>query len=144
MQRMIGLPVILGQKKVGLISDVRLTPNGQELSGLMVRSGLSGPKWVAREHIRILGGVSVLADAPVGRVPGGVGCRLGQVCDTSGLKLGSVTDVWIDPESFRVLAIEVSNGPLDDLLEGRVWIRRFSVQPENGRVLVPCGEKKLQ
>ena len=53
-----------------------------------------------------------------------------------------MTDVFLNPETRRVTALEVSLGLVEELRHGRSLIRDFVVQPvprEPGQVLVPCG-----
>ena len=61
--------------------------------------------------------------------------RLGRVQDTSGIRLGTVTDALINPETLEVEALEISNGPLDDLLHGRWLANDFVLRPpqDNGK-----------
>ncbi len=134
-QGLIGLPVIRGGKTVGLLEQAVLEESGKKLRGIIVREGIGGAKWVERENIQTVGGVSVLISGELKRPPKEAGFRLGRVQDTSGLRLGTVTDALINPETLEVEALEISNGPLDDLLHGR-WLANDFVlrQPQdNGK-----------
>ena len=89
-----------------------------------------------------IGGVSALAKGPAGKLPKDADFALTSVNDASGLLLGRVTDVFLNPETRRVTALEVSLGMVEELRHGRSLIRDFVVQPvprEPGQVLVPCG-----
>lgn len=57
------------------------------------------------------------------------------VLDTSGERLGWVTDALIDEETGQVLQLEVSQGIVDDFLQGRIHVRDFTMRP-NGVVAV--------
>ncbi len=131
-QGLIGLPVIRSGKTVGLLEQAVLAESGKKLQGIIVREGIGGAKWVDRENIQTIGGVSVLISGELKRPPKEAGFRLGRVQDTSGLRLGTVTDALINPETLEVEALEISNGPVDDLLHGR-WLANDFVlrQPQN-------------
>lgn len=120
-QGLIGLPVIRGGKTVGLLEQAVLEESGKKLRGIIIREGLGGAKWVDRENIQTIGGVSVLVSGDLKKPPREANFRLGRVQDTSGIRLGTVTDALINSETLEVEALEISNGPLDDLLHGR-WL----------------------
>ena len=128
-QGLIGLPVIRGGKTVGLLEQAVLEESGKKLRGIIIREGLGGAKWVDCEDIQTIGGVSVLISGELKRLPKEADFRLGRVQDTSGLRLGTVTDALIDPETLEVEALEISNGPLDDLLHGRWLASDFVLRP---------------
>ncbi len=134
-QGLIGLPVIRGGKTVGLLEQAVLEQSGKKLRGIIIREGLGGARWVDRESIQTIGGVSVLISGTPKRLPKEAGFRLGRVQDTSGLRLGTVTDALINPETLEVEALEISNGPLDDLLHGRWLASDFVLRqpPDNGK-----------
>ncbi len=152
-QGLIGLPVIRGGKTVGLLEQAVLDESGKKLRGIVVRDGIGGAKWINGADIKTIGGVSVLVSGELHKLPKEAGFRLGQVQDTTGLRLGTVTDVLFNPDTLDVEALEISNGPLDDLLHGRWLASDFVLRtpPEKeGRlrqkakvmpwVLVPCME----
>lgn len=155
-QGLIGLPVIRGGKTVGLLEQAVLEESGKKLRGIIIREGIGGAKWVEREDIQTVGGVSVLVSGELKKPPKEASFRLGRVQDTSGLRLGTVTDAIINPETMEVEALEISNGPLDDLLHGR-WLATDFVlrRPQTGEgktgkkpkgqpwVLVPAMDRQL-
>ena len=132
-QGLIGLPVIRGGKTVGMLEQAILEESGRKLRGIIVREGIGGAKWVDVEDIRTIGGVSVLISGDLKKPPKEAGFRLGRVQDTSGLRLGTVTDALLNPDTLEVEALEISNGPVDDLLYGR-WLASDFVlrQPPDG------------
>ena len=154
-QGLIGLPVIRDGKTVGLLEQAVLEESGRKLRGIIVRQGLGGAKWGDHEHIETIGGVSVLVSGELKKPPKEAGFRLGRVQDTSGLRLGTVTDALINPETLEVEALEISNGPLDDLLHGRWLANDFVLRlpQDNGKpgrknekttpwVLVPAMDRR--
>ncbi len=138
MNRLIGLPVICGEKRLGRVSSVMLTRSGDRLSGLMVQGGLRSARWVPAESILCLGTLSILVRNDGGKRQEAQPFRLGRVSDTGGMRLGCVTDVRIDEQTLGIDALEITFGPLDDLFIGRRWVRGFTIHPDNGDVIVPC------
>lgn len=142
MNRLIGLPVLFEGKRVGRVSAASLSPCGTRLEGLFVQSGLAGAKWVPGEQIRVLGEVSVVIGSTPQKRSQGKLFIPGKVSDTSGMRLGSVTDARLDSRTLSVDALEITFGPIDDLLQGRRWVQSFTVQPGSGDVVIPCTPKE--
>lgn len=138
MNRLIGLPVVCGEKKLGRVSAVMLTRCGERLAGLMVQGGLRSARWVPADAIVCLGTLSILVKAGGGKKQEAHPFRLGRVCDTSGLRLGCITDARLDEQTLKVDALEITFGPLDDLFIGRRWVQSFTIHPASGDVVVPC------
>ena len=134
--RIIGLPVVFGAKRIGSVLSVPIREDGLALAGLIVQSGLSSPRVVAREHITLLGRSSVMVDAPAKDRPP-VFCRPGRVRDTGGLRVGWVTDMRLDERTLTVDALEVSFGPIDDMLYGRRWMQDFTLDSASGDIVIP-------
>ncbi len=137
MNRLIGLPVVCGEKKLGRVCAVMLTRDGGQLSGLMVQGGLRGARWVPAESIVCLGTLSILIAPGGSKKPEQHPFRLGRVCDTGGMRLGCVTDARLDEQTLAVEALEITFGPLDDLFVGRRWVQGFTIHPGSGDIVVP-------
>ena len=135
----LGLPVILRGRMVGRVERGVVTADGRGLRGLTVRRGLGGAKWVGSNHIVVLGEVSVIIDDDPGRLPHDADFDLGTVKDTGGMPLGWVTDVFLNPVTYRVTGLELTLGLVEELLGGRLIARTWTVVPGTGQVLVPCG-----
>ena len=137
-----GLPVVCAGRMLGRVEQAILTQSGKKLRGMVIRKGMGGAKWLDNAQIIVIGGVSVLVQGKPGRLPRDTDFALGSVKDVSGLRLGRVTDVFLNPETRCVTALEISPGPLEELRGGRSLVREFVVRPtfqEPGQVLVPCG-----
>ena len=136
---MIGLPVIVNGKQRGNVLRGVLTEDGRKLRGLVMRGGLRGTRWVSREQITLVGKISVIADGKASRVPKDASYHLFRVTDSDGTRLGVVTDALFNEETLRVSALEISGGPLDDLIDGRWYATAYHVQPmgETGHVIIP-------
>ena len=143
---MTGLPVILNGRSIGSVMRGVLTEDGRTLRGIVVRGGLRGARWISREQIALVGKISVIASGKASRVPRDADYRLFRVSDGDGLRLGIVTDALLHEETLRVSALEISCGPLDDLIDGRWYATAYHVQPrgEYGHVTVPRGREEVK
>lgn len=141
MSGLIGLPVILAGRLQGHVEQAVLREDGRHLRGLTVRQGFRGARWVDGEDISVLGGVAVIVAKRPGRLPAGTDFALHSVTDSSGLRLGLVTDVWLDPVSLRVEALEITLGLIEALTCGPLICRDFRLLPgpKENRVVIPCG-----
>ncbi len=143
MKKLEGMPVIMEGKKGGQVIRAVLNRDGRSLRGLLIRSGYLGPRWLERKQIRLLGKVSVIAEGKPCKPPKDAEYRLFRVSDANGERLGVVTDALICEDTLRVAALEISSGPMDDLITGRWFATAFSVLPGNntGHVTVLCDGK---
>ena len=127
LNRLVGLTVVVGEKQDGHVLRGVLSRDGRRLRGLVVRGGLRGTRWLSGEDISVLGDVSVIARSKPGRCPKDSAFRLFRVTDTLGARLGVVTDALIDEKTLNVVALQVSSGPIDDLISGRWYATSFSI-----------------
>ena len=135
----LGLPVILRGRMVGRVERAVVTADGRGLRGLTIRRGLGGAKWVDSRQIVVLGEVSVVIDDGPARLPRDADFSLRTVRDTGGMTLGWVTDVLLNPATYRVTGLELSLGLMEELMGGRLIARHWTVVPGTEQVLVPCG-----
>lgn len=134
--RLIGLPVVREGSRLGVVNAVRFSRDGKQIAGLHMQGNSLRSGYLPAESISLLGEFAVLStDMPSGRADR---FTLRRVRDTSGLKLGIITDALVDENALSVEALELSFGPIDDLLQGRKWVSAFSVDPRSGDVIVPC------
>lgn len=140
MKRLIGLPVIWEGRQIGTVSRGVVRPDGRALHGLVVREGLRASRYLAADDIGMLGRLSVLATRRPCRLPRDAAFRLFRVTDANGARIGLVTDVLLDEATLRVTALEISSGPVDDLITGRWYATAFSVTARGGtgHVTIPC------
>ena len=145
LKKMIGLPVIIDGRTMGNVMRGVLTEDGRSLRGLVMRSGLRGARWLPREQISLVGHLSVIANGKTVRLPRHADYRLFRVSDPEGTRLGIVTDALLNEETLRVMALEISAGPLDDLLDGRWYATAFTVHPgkDRGHVTIPREWKEV-
>ena len=142
---MIGMPVIINGKGAGSVVKGVLTQDGRSLRGVIVRNGLWGSRWLPREKIHLIGQLSLLAEGKPEKVPKDANYRLFRVADSNGMRLGVVTDALIHEETMRVSALEISAGPLDDLMDGRWFATAYHVQPHGdmGHVTIAGWRKEV-
>lgn len=146
LKKMIGLPVIMNGQAAGSVLRGVLTEDGRSLRGIVMRGGLRGARWVPREQIELVGRLSVIADGKTRRVPKEAGYHLFRVSDTEGARLGIVTDALLHEETLRVMALEISAGPVDDLIDGRWYATAFNVRPagDTGHVTLPNNREEVK
>ena len=145
LKKMIGLPVIREGKTIGAVMRGVLSQDGRRLRGIVMRGGLMGARWLPRERIALVGRVSVIAEGKPERVPKDAVYRLFRVTDPEGARLGVVTDALLHEDTLRVAALEISAGPLDDLIVGRFYATAFTVRPagETGHVTIPSAREEV-
>lgn len=142
MSSLTGLPVVLNGRMLGHVEQPVLQQDGKRLRGLKVRQGLRGARWVDRGEVKVLGGVSVIITGKPKRIPPDADFALNSVTDSTGLRLGLVSDVFLDPLTWRVEAIEISLGLVEALTCGPLLCREYRLlRDEHGdnRVIIPSG-----
>ena len=145
LKKLVGMPVIVGGKAAGSVMRGVLTEDGRALRGIVLRGGLRGTRWLPREQIELVGKLSVIARGRPHRLPKAADYRLFRVSSADGARLGIVTDALINEETLRVSALEISGGPLDDLIDGRWYATVYHVRPagDTGHVTVPLGREEV-
>lgn len=143
MKRLIGLPVIWSGRQIGSVVRGVLSDDGKRLRGLVVRDGLRASRWLDAKDIDMLGRLAVISRARPARMPKYAGSKLFRVTDADGARVGVVTDVLLDENTLRVGALEISSGPVDDLISGRWYATAFDVRSTDttGHVTVPCRQQ---
>lgn len=130
-----GLPVIVKEsgKTIGKVERAHLHAGGERLRGLSIKGeGLRAKKlYASMEAIELIGDVSVIVREagrpPEGKEDGPVSGM--KVWSAQGQKLGWLSNAMIDEQTGDVRALEVSRGYIDDLTNGRIWVREFTVRP---------------
>ena len=140
LNEMIGLPVMCGGSKVGVVASMCLSPDSRAIDGFNIRRGLRSGLFVPGTH------VCGMSDKRIEIVSaqGSAAQRekeLGTVCDRRGKAVGLITDAAIDEQTLQVIALEVTFGPVDDLMDGRRWIRRFTACAHGIMISVPEWER---
>jgi uncharacterized protein YrrD len=130
-----GMPVVAAGRKLGRVSQVSLADDLSKVKGLFIDCGLHGTRLIEDSHIDMLGEVAVLARDSGRRASCDVRPLMRRAITTDGARIGAITDASIDERTLKVLALEFSQGYLDDLTAGRRRIWQFSVV-RNGDVII--------
>ena len=141
---LIGLPVVVGNRKVGRVIQAELSPDLTRLRGLWMDAGLRGTRFLPSEGLEMLGSVAVLADDMGRRGRMRAEPLFRRAVGTDGRRLGAVTGAEIDELTFSVRALELSRGLWDDLARGRERVRTFTLNRENGDVVVDAAESEKE
>lgn len=145
--KLLGLPAILEGRQVGRVEKAVIAPEGDRMRGLMIRRGFGGAKWAGEGDILVLGEVCVVLKRLPRRMPRHVDFALRSVRDTGGMPLGWVTDAYVQTDSFRLTALEISLGWTEELQGRRYLAYTWRVIPGTDEVMIPCGcilEKQMR
>jgi uncharacterized protein YrrD len=132
---LIGLPVLTGRhmRRIGQVQEVLLSGDGTRICGLV----LDGGGWLHQRRVldfaavRAVGQTHLLAEAEcyLSGEPSAPhspdqthSCeelRGMPVLRESGEEVGTLDDVYFEPQSGRVTALQLSRGLVDDLLSGK-------------------------
>lgn len=122
-------------RRLGTVERVALSADGLDAHGLVLRmrGWLRRKRFVPLGCIALWGEVTVAASG-VQLLPQAVSGRrdvIGMsVLDTSGERLGWVTDALIDEKTGSVSALEVSAGFWEDFAGGRFCVADFTMRPD--------------
>lgn len=141
---LIGLPAIVGSRKVGKVIQAEMSDDLTYLTGLWIHAGFSGTRFIPAESISVIGRQVLLADEPGMRKRRRKSTLFRRAIGTDGARLGAVTGGMIDELSFRVEVLEISSGLWDDLLYGRSYTRCFKLNQATGDVIVDIAEIKKE
>lgn len=137
---LVGLPIILNGKKIGRVVQCELSEDLTQLEGLWITAVFFGTRFIPREHLCVLGQVSVVTDTAGQRKKQGRRSLFRRAVGTDGSRVGAITGAEFDELSFRVAALELSCGLWDDLLYGRKRIDTFSMNQTTGDVVIDAAE----
>lgn len=144
LRALIGMPVVVHDRKIGRVVQAELTEDLNELRGLWVDTGLRGTRLIPAESLQLLGRVAVVADDAGQRSHSRSNPLFRRAVGTDGRRIGAITGAEIDELSFRVEALELSGGFWDDLLYGRTRVQHFTLNRENGDVLIDVAETERE
>lgn len=141
---LIGMPVVVNNRRAGRVVQVELSGDLRRMEGVWMDAGLRGTRFISADSIAMLGKVAVMADDPGVRKRCRSETLFRRAVGTDGRRLGAITGAEIDEMSFRVCALELSCGLWDDLLCGRSRVQRFTLNRENGDVIVDVAETEKE
>lgn len=135
-----GMSVICGSHRIGRVLQAELTEDLRQLSGIWVGAGLLGTRFIPSESLEMLGDVAVMAEDSGRRRSMRSRPLLKRAVSTDGRRMGAITGAEIDELSFAVCALELSSGLWEDLARRRQRVTRYTVNPDNGEVVVDLSE----
>lgn len=135
------MPVILEGKRLGRVIDVGLCEELRAMTGIYINCGLRGVRFIPDKQVSLMGEVAILINGPGKRAGAARSKLLRRAFSMDGRPLGAVSSALLDEDSRRVCALELSGGYLDDLLYGRQWVRQYTVNRENGEVLIRTAQE---
>lgn len=136
LRNLTGMPVICNRKKIGRVIQAQLSSDLSTLDGIWIDAALRGTRYIAAEHIGTVGEVAVIADHR-GRRKKMNSCKpIYRAVSTDGQRLGAITGAEIDEVSLMVCALELSRGFWDDIYNGRIMIRHYSVDPASAQTVI--------
>ena len=140
LNRLIGMPVVWEDKRLGYVERGVTDDAVHRLRGVVIRKGIGAARWIPAQAMKLVGTRCVLLQSGPHPMPEEKRTQLGQVRLTTGERLGQVTDGWLNGLTFRVLALEVSPGPLYRLLGKCAYAAEYRVirtGANSGEVVVP-------
>ncbi len=141
---LIGMPVVVNNRRVGRVVQAELSDDLSRLDGLWMDAGLRGTRFIPAEHLGMLGQVAVMADDAGRRGRMRAQPLFRRAVGTDGRRLGAVTGAEIDELTFGVRSLELSRGLWEDLSRGRDRICSFTLDRENGDVVVDVSETEKE
>ena len=139
-----GMPVVCGSRRVGRLLRAELTEDLRQLEGVWISAGARGTRYIPAEALEMLGQVAVIAEDSGSRRRMRPKPLLMRAVSTDGRRMGAITGAEIDEVSFAVTALELSAGLWDDLLWGRRRVTRYTVNRDNGEVIVEPAEAETE
>ena len=136
LRALIGLPVIVNEKKIGRVIRCQLSGDFSYMEGVWIAAVFFGARFIPSDELSVLGQVSVTADSCGYRKR----CRdcsvFRRAVTTGGSRIGAITDAVIDELSFRVDSLELSRSVWDDLFHGRSRVKTFTLNQSTGDVII--------
>ena len=140
-----GMPVVDAESGARLGRVLRASVNAEltRLDGVWANVGWIRVRFYPSEAIRLIGDVAVLVADAEARKPRGSAFRMRRALNGAGRLLGAATDAFLDGETLKIEALEISRGFWEDIVSGRETVREFAVRLPDGDALVSEeGEKR--
>lgn len=144
-RELLGLPIIdaATRRRLGEVEDLLFDDKQFRITGFLIDKG----GWFHPARLVPLTGIQQLASdmlkaentepqALTARVPLVSKLQRKKVTTQAGKPLGSVQDIVVDENSFRITGLEISDGLIRDLLSGRALIERAAVITESEHVVI--------
>lgn len=136
LNRMVGLQVVYAGRQIGQVERAVADTENAVLYGVVVRRGLGAAKWIPASGLEWVGRLCVAARQKPGGLPSKLPAPVSHVYLENGNLAGTVSDMVLCSSSFRILALEVSPGPLYGLLGKTSYALQYHPYGGEGRVMV--------
>ena len=131
------VPVVQGQRRIGLLQNVCFDAEYKRISALIVSGGVHGKRIVHAAHVCTITPEFILIDR-WSRYRSSVRQQTPLfVRDTTGLLVGRVTDYAIEKETMCILAVEMIPGYLLQERKKRTWIYEYMISDCSGEISIP-------
>lgn len=136
LNRMIGLPAVLDGKSCGSVERAVMDARMRRLRGVVIRRGLGGARWAGASALELIGHSCVLLRQPPSRPPKLKDDGGAMAYSTGGDPIGEVTDALLRGDTLRLVALEVSAGPLYRLMGRSAYATDYQARHQQGAVVV--------
>ena len=131
------VPVVFGQRHIGLFQDVCFDQTRKRVYALVVACGMKGKLLIPAKCVRVLSEQFILVDG-VEKYRHAYKQNMQLfVRDTTGLLVGRVSDYAIDERSLDILALEMIPGYGASERRKRIWIYTYSVSKGLDELSIP-------
>lgn len=135
LRNLIGMPVIFQRQRIGRLIQVDFSPDLKRMEGIWIDSGLRGTRYIAADHLSMVGETVILSDSRGMRKRPHVKQLMQRAISTDGSRTGAIVGAEVDEISFLVSALELSRGFWDDLWYGRQKISSYNA--DGNEIIVP-------
>ncbi|MDD3335325.1 MAG: hypothetical protein PHI98_07385 [Eubacteriales bacterium] len=140
LNRLIGMPVVWQDQQLGYVERGVTDENARRLRGVVIRRGIGAARWVPARALKLVGQRCVLVSQQPESIPEHIDMEMRQVFLTTGERIGQVSDAVLGGMSLRLMALEISQGPLYRLLGHTSYAAAYRVihtQRSGDEVVVP-------
>ena len=116
LNRIAGMPVVWQDRQIGCVERAIADASARRLRGLVIRKGIGLARWLPSGSVRLVGRACVLAGAKPEPLPDGLTDSALQAYLTTGERAGLVSDALFSGLTLRLVALEVTPGPIYALL----------------------------
>ena len=134
LQRMIGLPVILRDSRIGMVERAVADVSLRRLEGVVVRRGLGGARWLERGRILLVGKNCMLADGLPSKLPHMADETVRHAYLSTGEYAGVISDVVLDADTLLSGALEISRRPASRLMGKCMYAVQYAAGPGKNSV----------
>lgn len=136
LNRIAGMPVIWQDRQIGCVERAIADASARRLRGLVIRKGIGQARWLPSSSVRLVGRTCVLAGAKPEPLPDGLTDSALQAYLTTGERAGLVSDALFSGLTLRLVALEVTPGPVYALLGRCAYTVSYRVAGDGKQTMV--------